>query len=154
VKIQIRDAIQTDVEDLIALSRENISKIYATFLGIETVDSYLQSGAVEQYLEENLSTCLVLVGDDSIVGYSVPKRDLIDLMMVDARYHRRGLGTVLLRHMEDTLFQTYRSLKLESFEANLAANSFYRKNGWAEVRTFTDEPSGIDKIEFNKSRPT
>ena len=97
---------------------------------------------------------IVLVEDGTVVGYSVPKDDLIDLMMVDVPCHRRGLGTALLRHMEDTLFRTYPSLRLESFKGNAMANAFYRKNGWLETRAFTDQESGIEKIEFHKSKPT
>jgi GNAT superfamily N-acetyltransferase len=134
------------------LSRKSVSEIYASFLGEEAVDSYLRSVAVEHYLAEKVTRSIVLVAEGAVVGYSVPNQDLIDLMMIDAGYHRRGLGTVLLRHVEDTLIRIHRSLRLESFEENAVANSFYRKNGWVEVRQFTDEQSGIEKIEFQKSQ--
>lgn len=150
--IHFRIGMPADLEALIALSRENISEAYASFLGKETVDAYLQSGAVKRYLAENVSDCTVIVCGSKIVGYSVQKQNLIDLMMIDLRHQRRGLGTALLQRMEDTLFQSHQSLRLESFKENAAANAFYRKNGWLEFRTFREEESGIEKIEFRKSK--
>ena len=44
-------------------------------------------------------------------------------MMVDTDYHRRGLGTSLLRHVEDMLFEMYEHLMLESFNDNVIANA-------------------------------
>jgi ribosomal protein S18 acetylase RimI-like enzyme len=73
-------------------------------------------------------------------------------MMVDVQYHGRGLGTSVLRHVEEELFRMYETLVLESFKGNAKANSFYRRNGWVELRSFTDEQTGIDKIEFEKSQ--
>ncbi len=72
--------------------------------------------------------------------------------MIDAAYLRRGLGTRLLRHVEDMLFKMNDTLTLESFRANEKANAFYRKNGWLESRSFSDADSGTEKIEFCKSR--
>jgi ribosomal protein S18 acetylase RimI-like enzyme len=149
--IQLRRGTNTDLDALAALSRRNIIEIYTSFLGKAAVDSYLQCGAVEHYLAENLVHSTVLVEDGTIVGYAVSKQNLIDLMMIDLPYQRSGLGTALLRHMEDVLFQTHQSIRLESFKENSAANSFYRKNGWVEIRQFLDEDSGVEKVEFHKS---
>lgn len=154
MNIRFRKGTIADMEALAALSRKNISEIYPSFLGEDAVESYLQSGAVERYLAENVTRCVVLVGDGTVIGYSVSNQDLIDLMMIDAEFHRLGLGTALLRYTEDILFQTHELLKLESFKSNARANEFYQKNGWKEVRTFTDEQSGTEKIEFQKSKRT
>jgi GNAT superfamily N-acetyltransferase len=152
METRVRKATSADVRPLVALSRRTISEEYSSFLGNEAVASYIDSGAVDRYVAENMDRCIVLVVDGGLVGYSVANGNLIDLMMVDVHYHGRGLGTALLQHVEETLFRTYRRLVLESFEGNVKANSFYRRNRWIAVRTFTDEQSGIDKIEFEKSR--
>jgi GNAT superfamily N-acetyltransferase len=85
-----------------------------------------------------------------IVGYAVHRDDLIDLMMIDHTGHRQGLGTELLRHVEELLHERFEELRLESFEANEPANAFYRKHGWREVARHFDEGSGVDKLEFTK----
>jgi ribosomal protein S18 acetylase RimI-like enzyme len=152
--IHLRKGLRADLEELIALARETISQRYALFLGKEVVDTYLQSGAVEHYVGENLADCTVLVSDNTIAGYAVAQHDLIDLMMIEIRRQRCGLGTILLHHMEEELFQVHDSLRLESFRENSTANSFYRKNGWLESRVFADEQTGVEKIEFRKSKST
>ncbi len=150
--IRIRKATNDDVDALVALSRTTISTSYPSFLGAAEVESYIASGAVDRYVQENIEHCLVLVGDGRVVGYSVTKDNLIDLLMVDVDSHRSGFGTALLRHVENILFQTYEALVLETFSGNEPAIAFYRKHGWLEARRFPDELSGAEKIEFQKSR--
>jgi ribosomal protein S18 acetylase RimI-like enzyme len=147
---QIRQAILSDIEPLIALSRRTISASYRSFLGDEAVAAFIGSGAVDQYVAQNMERCSVILVDGKIVGYSVCKDNLIDLMMIDDGFHRRGLGTRLLEHAEATLFRSYSELTLESFEGNQKANNFYHKNGWVEANRYFDQDSGVNKIVFHK----
>jgi GNAT superfamily N-acetyltransferase len=147
----IRRAVTSDVDRLIRLTRETIGASYRSFLGDDAVDGYIGSGAVERYVEESIARSSVILRDGEIVGYAVWRDDLIDLMMIDHAAQRQGLGTVLLRHVEAELFQSHDELRLESFEANLGANAFYRENGWREARTYFDEDSQVDKTVFVKS---
>lgn len=101
-------------------------------------------------MQENINDCFILLLGESIVGFSVCKKNLIDLMMIDCNYHRKGLGTTLLRYMETELFKDYDELELESFENNHQANEFYRHNDWVESSRIQD--SGIHKILFRKKR--
>lgn len=71
-------------------------------------------------------------------------------MMIDHDFHRQGLGTDLLRHVEERLGQGHTELRLESFAANQPANSCYRKNGWSEAGRYFDKDLGVDKIVFQK----
>ena len=109
-----RKGLASDVEVLIDLSRTTISASYRPFLGDEAVDAFLGSGAVERYVTENLSACSVLEPDGQVVGYAVCRDNLVDLMMVDHAFHRQGLGTQLLRHVEERLGQRYGELRLSS----------------------------------------
>src|SRR5262245_24872345 len=146
----IRRALASDVEVLIDLTRRTITASYRPFLGDAAVGAFLSSGAVEQYVAENLGVCSVLERDGRVVGYAVCRDNLVDLMMVDHVCHRQGLGTQLLRHAEELLGQRHGELRLESFEANQVANAFYRKNGWVEVRKFYDKVSAAAKVVFQK----
>jgi ribosomal protein S18 acetylase RimI-like enzyme len=146
----IREVMESDIEQLIDLSRRTISASYRPFLG-DAVDAYIESGAIDQYVQEHAEHCSVIIADGQVAGYAVTKDDLIDLMMIDRDFHRGGLGTTLLRHTEDVLFQFYDEIVLESFEDNHQANNFYRKNGWTEVKIFMDDASGVNKILFKKT---
>ena len=135
---------------MIELSRKTISASYRPFLGDQAVDRFLDSGAADRYVQENLNCCRVLVRDGQIVGYAVYRANRVDLMMIDQAFHRQGLGTELLWQVEEILGRMYGELTLESFEANQPANAFYRKNGWQEVSRYFDESSGVSKIVFQK----
>jgi GNAT superfamily N-acetyltransferase len=146
----IRKALASDVSVLIDLSRRTISASYRPFLGAEAVDGFLGSGAVDRYVQDNLCHCSVIVRDGQVVGYAVRRDNLIDLMMIDHDFHRQGLGTELLRRVEESLGPNHEPLKLESFEGNQAANAFYLKNSWLEVHRYFDKESGVNKIVFQK----
>jgi GNAT superfamily N-acetyltransferase len=147
---QIRKARVSDIATFIALSRRTISASYRPFLGDQAVDAFIASGAADQYVRENIAWCTVIVAERKVVGYTVCKANLIDLMMIDQPYHRRGLGTELLAYVEGTLFQRGKELRLESFEGNHAANTFYRKHGWRESSRYFDTEAGVTKIVFRK----
>jgi ribosomal protein S18 acetylase RimI-like enzyme len=147
----IRQAEASDIGPLIALARRTISASYGPFLGETAVGAFLGSGAADRYVEENLGRCSVLVHDGRVVGLAVCWEDLIDLMMIDNAEQHRGLGTILLQHVEAALFQQHATLRLESFEGNQIANAFYRKNGWVEVSKYLDQDSGVNKIVFGKA---
>jgi GNAT superfamily N-acetyltransferase len=148
----IRNAMASDVEALVALSRETISASYRPFLGDEAVDAYLASSAVERYVADNLDRCLVLLTDERITGYSVYRENTIDLLMIDHTVHGKGLGGQLLARVEATLFPRWREPRLESFEGNQIANGFYRERGWIEAERYFDEEAGVSKVVFRKSR--
>jgi ribosomal protein S18 acetylase RimI-like enzyme len=147
----IRKALTADMSVLIDLSRRTINASYRPFLGDETVDGFLDSGAADRYVQDNIDHCSIAVRDGQVVGYAVCRDNLIDLMMIDPGCHRQGLGSELLRRIEETLAHSYEELRLESFEANQPASAFYHKNGWREVRRYFDKDSGVNKVVFQKA---
>jgi ribosomal protein S18 acetylase RimI-like enzyme len=153
MKTQIRPACESDIPALIALSRRTIDARYRGFLGDDAVDGFIDSGAADEYVRNNILQCSVILTDGTVVGYSLAREDVIDLIMIDARVHGAGLGTKLIEHIEQELFRQYGELKLESFEANDQANRFYRKRGWRESERYPDKQTGAMKIMFRKLRP-
>lgn len=71
-------------------------------------------------------------------------------MMINPLFQRQGLGSELLRQIENSLGQRYDVVHLESFEANEPANAFYLKHGWTEVRRYFDKDIAANKILFRK----
>ena len=151
--IQIRQASPADTEVLIALSRHTIRASYPPFLGQEAVEAFIGCGAADHYVADHIEDGTVLLIEDEIVGYAVCKGQLIDLILIDPRWQRCGLGTRLLQHCEAVLFQYYDTLTLESFADNHIANNFYRKHGWDNVTRHVDHESGVHKLVFRKSAP-
>ncbi len=147
---QIRKATKSDIEVLKDLSKKTINANYRPFLGDEPVAAFVDSGAVDQYVDENIESCSVILSEGNVAGYAVTKDNLIDLMMIDDDFHRHGLGTKLLEYCEEMLFKNYDELILESFEENHKANDFYKKNGWTETKRRFDKSSGVNKVIFCK----
>ncbi len=152
MKINIRKAIIQDAAPLKNISRKTIDLNYRSFLGDEGVKWFIESGASDQYIDENIDNCWVIVNDSKIIGFSVCKGNLIDLMMIDHTYHRQGYGTTLLKHCEDHLFNSFNEIRLESFEGNVKANNFYYKNNWVEIERKFDKMSNVNKITFIKKK--
>lgn len=150
MKIEIRCAEKVDIETLKAISRRTISANYRSFLGDEAIDGFIESGAADQIVEDSIHHAFVILAEGYLVGFCVCQENLIDLLMIDHASHRKGLGTQLLNHCEQRLFKTYDELKLESFEPNNKANSFYKKNGWIEREIYFDNDTGVNKILFTK----
>jgi len=149
---EIRPANPEDNKTLKTISRRVIDKNYRPFLGDEGVDWFI-NGPSDDYVEEHLDRTDVIVLDGVVIGYSVCKDNLIDLMMIDHDQHCRGYGAILLKHCEQKLFKQYGEISLESFEGNVKANNFYCKNQWTEVKRYLDEGNtGYRKILFKKER--
>ena len=147
---EIRKARSGELDTIQAIARHTIDTNYRAFLGEEGVDWFIGSGASDEYLRDNLDDCWVLLEQNEIIGFSVCRDAIIDLMMISTEQHRRGFGTTLLGHCERLLFRKEREITLESFEGNEKANGFYRHNGWQQVDRLFDETSGVYKLIFTK----
>ena len=153
MKTRIRKAVPTDLDALSDIARRTIAASYRPFLGRDVVAGFIESGACDHYLRDNLEQCSVITIGGEAAGFCVCKEDLIDLMMIDHPHHRKGLGTRLLKHCDRALFETCATLRLESFAGNDRANDFYQKHGWSVAGSIVDEGTGSRKIVFEKQRP-
>ena len=146
----IRKAVDGDLARLYEISHKAISSCYRPILGDESVDFFLDSGAARGYVAGSLSRCSVLIVNNEIIGYSVVKDNLIDLMMIDPNHQRKGWGSILLKNNEEELFKSHSKIRLESFADNCQAVNFYLKNGWEAREKFHDGESGVERLLFIK----
>jgi ribosomal protein S18 acetylase RimI-like enzyme len=151
LKFEIRKAKKDDLDTIKAVACHTIDRNYRSFLGDEGVNWFI-NGPSDDYIEENIDICSVILVDGEVVGFSVCNENLIDLMMVNHEEHRKGIGTKLLHYCEEALFAAYDEIKVESFENNEKANNFYRKNGWKNITLESDPISGYNKHIFMKSK--
>ena len=135
-----------------SISIRTIRASYSAFLGADSVAGWIAGGAVEAYFDQNLRDCRVIEESGEIVGFSVARDGLIDLMMIDCNRHREGFGRALLDHMETELFESHPVLGLESFIDNQQANAFYAAQGWTPGQPLDDPEAGAAKIPFTKRR--
>ncbi|MFD4403023.1 GNAT family N-acetyltransferase [Nocardia sp. NPDC058499] len=150
----VRPALRADITALQEIARRTIDASYRSFLGDEGVDRFIDSGASDEHVESHVRQghvyCLDVHGDPA--GLMILDGPTVDLMMIDIRNHRRGLGKLLLSRAEEILFARYSEIRLETFAGNAAAIAFYRACGWSAVdRPDSDTESAVTKIEFVKS---
>ncbi|QSH40216.1 GNAT family N-acetyltransferase [Lentisphaerota bacterium ZTH] len=148
----IRKAGSSDLPEIQDIARRTIDACYRSFLGDDGVDWFLNSGASDQYLSSNLCKCQVIEADGKIAGFYICRGCLLDLIMVDCNHQRKGIGSRLLQHCEESLFTKYDEIRLESFEDNKRTINFYRKHKWIEKKRIMDEDANCWKITFIKKR--
>ena len=147
---QTRDAVVQDVQGLIDLSLRTIRASYQDFLGESVVEDYIRSGEVEAFVRKNMAHALVVTHGDELAGYAVATDNHIEQLIIDERFHRRGIGSFLLEHLERELFKDHDELVLESFRDNDRANDFYLAHGWLVGGAFHEEVYGIAMITLRK----
>ena len=150
MRANVRWAVPNDVETLIELSLRTTRASYPGFLGERAVEAFIGTGAVEEFVRETIGRALVVTVEDEVAGYAVGTGHHVDLLMIDERFHRQGLGTLLLARLEEHLFRQHDALQLESFRDNDQANAFYRKHSWQVTGGYRDDESGVDMVIMRK----
>lgn len=143
----VRPAVVEDLAALQQLARRTIDASYRSFLGDESVDQFITSGASDDHIKTQFDRVHCMQVDGEIVGLAILDGPTIDLMMIDVLRHRQGLGKVLLSRAEEMLFAEYRDIRLETFADNTAARAFYEACGWLAAGHVTP-----DRIAFAKHR--
>jgi GNAT superfamily N-acetyltransferase len=150
--ICFRKAADSDKGILKEIARRVIEHNYTPFLGAEAITAFIESGDSDREIEEGMENCVLAMLEDRIIGFAVTKDSLLHLMMVDVPYQRSGYGSALLKHIEDTLFDSYDHLRLQTFRDNINAVLFYKKHGWSRVEPLSDADTGIAMLQFEKKR--
>ena len=150
IKPRIRPSRPTDAKAIIELSLRSIRASYSSFLGEDAVETFIGSGAVEEFVSETIERGVVVTLGSDVAGYAVGNGNHIDQLVIDERFHRRGLGSILLAHLETQLFEEHDALQLESFRDNDQANAFYRQNGWQRTGEYRDRDYGVEMVVLRK----
>lgn len=150
--LNIRPAIEADIDIMTALSYRTIRQKYPPVIGEKTVEGYIASGAVPAYYRDRLAFTRIAELDGKPVGAVAIKDNEIHLMMVDVDLHRSGIGEALLRDGEAQLFARFDRIELESFRDNLQAVNFYRKHGWVPIDEYPMPDAGIPIVRMEKRR--
>ena len=88
--VKIRKPKLEDLDTLMTISRKTINASYRSFLGDENVNWFLESGSSEEYVKDNINVTDVILLNEKIIGYSVYKDNMIDLMLIDDDFHRKA----------------------------------------------------------------
>lgn len=141
---------KTDLTDIQKIAKLTVNQSYRYFLDDVVVDQYLESGQLDEYLQNNIKNTWALYQDSKIIGFSICIENVIDFMLIDTNFHRQGFGTKLLKSSENLLFKKYKVIALESFESNTKAAKFYEANNWKETDKYKDPNPNATKVIYRK----
>lgn len=98
--------------------------------GVDQFHDFLYDGQLRNWYMQGAYEMLVALDDDRIVGeISVRKGNFISLLFVDEKYHRRGIGTALIKQMAEYL-KNQKSQVFMTVKAAPYAVDFYRRLGF------------------------
>lgn len=84
-------------------------------------------------------------GAGTVVGFVSldPKAGVIHNLFIDPEWHKRGIGSALLREALDLLRGGPHPVELACAARNAAARAFYERNGWTLVAPPSDQPDAL-----------
>lgn len=138
---------------------ETMELIWRTFMKFEAVDYtpigihnfrvFLTDGHLYQRFQEGKYHMLVALDKGKVIGeISVRNGNHISLLFVDEAYHRKGVGSDLIRAMSAYVKQEMKELYMTVKSAPYAVG-FYRKQGFRVSRP-EEEVAGIRVTSMEK----
>ena len=133
---RIRSATKDDIPAIVHLQAQSLKEtlnVAPTHTIEEDFDYYSNVVVVRDVI-------FVAEADGHVVGYVGFRKDWVDHLRVDSRYHGRGIGRALL----ETAKQRYPYLQLWCFQ-HIPAREFYRRQGFVEIE-HTDGRNNDEKL--------
>jgi len=148
--VRFRPATGSDVRAMKDIAKRVINANYAAFLGADSAAAFIDSGSPDREIDDGLASCTLMIHDERIIGFAVTDYDLLHLMMVDVPFQGSGYGSALLEHVEGTLFESFKRIRLQTFKNNTPAVNLYLKKGWMTYHEdFTE--SGLVMLSLQKT---
>lgn len=133
---EIREAKASEWEDAMELAFQVFLKYEAREYGEEGTRSFAEFIS-DEFLKKMFLMgeypLFVAVEGERILGLiSLRSGNHISLLFVDEKYHRRGIGSALIRHLQEYLLQRTRYTKL-TVNASPYGIPFYHQVGFRDI---------------------
>jgi ribosomal protein S18 acetylase RimI-like enzyme len=152
--LELRPARESDYQAIVDMCKGSVAEVYGPIMGYEAVQPWAEGDATDKHIRRMLPNSFVALSRDKLLGVMILEDDLVDLLWVASGQRSRGVGAALLNLAEETLKrQGYPLMRLECFELNTRALSFYIRRGWQKTNRYLDEQSGIYKVLMIKEPP-
>jgi GNAT superfamily N-acetyltransferase len=143
----IRKATRVDMDAMVAICKALIPDTYGDIMTQEVLDPWVKGDKVEKAIDEYLDRTYLAVIDDEIVGIVANTENYIEMLWVPKAHQRKGIGTALVRYVEDMVRPTgHRTLGLHCFKDNLGGVAFYGSLGYRTVDEEMDNEARIPKL--------
>lgn len=129
----IRLAEAKDLENVLQITRDTISKIYSHYYAEGVVKFFLEHHSREHVLSDIENGIVWLLEEDGcMVGTVTIKGNAVNRLFVLPEYQSRGYGSQLMDFAETKIAEKYSHVYLDS---SLAAKEMYLKRGYKEKKT-------------------
>jgi len=152
MKYKIEKANNSQIKELLELSKKVTNQNSRTYLPNEMIDHFLESPFFISEITDNIDNMTIIKDNKKIIGLCVFKESELVTLMLDPNYQNKGIATYFLTEVTNAIFKTYEEITLECFETNKVANKFYQKNGFIKYKTVLDEDLEIMKNLYRKER--
>lgn len=129
----IRSAEIRDLEDVLHIIHDTISKTYSHYYAGGVVDFFLQHHSREHVLPDIKNRIVWLIEEDGcMVGTVTIKGNAVNRLFVLPEYQSHGYGSQLMDFAEAKIAEKFSHVHIDS---SLAAKEMYLKRGYKEKRT-------------------
>lgn len=129
----IQLAKNTDLETVLHITKDTISKIYPKYYAKGVVAFFLQHHKQDNVLDDIENGRVWLLEDDGcFVGTVTIKENAVNRLFVLPEFQSHGFGSKLMDFAEVKITENYSQIHIDS---SLAAKEMYLKRGYKEKRT-------------------
>lgn len=142
----VRPATESDAEEMCRVFRESVREMGSACYAPGQIESWAGGMTVERCLQRIRTGCVLIAeidGKQAGWGQIDVGTGEVDMLYVAPEYVRRGVGTALMRYMEDLAAR--KGVETLRLRASLNAVPFYRHAGFTEVETIIHRtPDGTE----------
>ena len=144
----IRLAKAEDLETVLQITRDTISKVYPKYYSKGVVDFFLEHHK-QDHISEDIANERVWLMEDGgcFVGTVTIKENEVNRLFVLPEYQSRGFGSQLMDFAEEKITENYSQIHLDS---SLAAKAMYLKRGYKETETCQIETNNGDILVYDE----
>ena len=137
----IREFAPSDAERVSALIRNTLLVSNSRDYELEVIRILMDEFSPERILQTSLERSIYLAAEDNVLLGSISLgRDTIHDFFVVPNRQREGVGSLLLRHVEQAAGE--RGRRTLSLASSITAIRFYKKRGWSVTGKEFEGPFG------------
>ncbi len=149
--MKIRPAKKDDFTGIVTICVASMKATYGSFFTEDQMRPWIEGGETENYVRDMLDSMLVVEKEGDVAAVAALRDDMIDLVWVAQEHRGRGVGTAIMAESERVLHEKgHATGRVEVFEPNGRAISFYERLGWTRKDVYPDESAGINKVLLTK----
>ncbi len=147
----IRKATAEDTAALVILLKK-ITNVFRIYLGNEIIDDYINSGAAEELIKDNLTDIIIGLENNDFIGFCICKGAHIKLFMVKDNKKIIDLMQSFFTMICDHLFSEHDCIKLSTYAEHVFPSDLFIRNGFSKKEIKFDTSEQLFRTDYIKLR--